>query len=189
MGFALKCSDKSAHERNVRALYGGHVGSSAEDAHIGVFANLYHVLADDGTEIVTEKNKLSAAIVVMNIIEDRNRIRNKESVTVLFADTAEQLEFGVTAVTAEIVDIGVKAVLIEKIREMLIALAVFGKAMNEHHAADGLFGRSGKNLEDDLVLVFPENGDGAFVHEKPPDLCAGCGRSSVRNSGCGYVRR
>ncbi len=164
VGFALKDAHKSCHKASEEALRRRKIRSSAEDADIRIVAGLDRVLSDDRSEALSEQDELSAAVVVVNICEDVYRVRYKELVSASFFDAPEQLEFDVAAVTAEVVHICVKAVFIQEVDELGVALAVIRRIMNDHHTAERLFGCGEGHFETDFGLVLCDDVDGAFVH-------------------------
>ena len=138
MIFSFEGAHEACHKIKVCTPHGRKVRSTAEEAHIRIIAVLKSILADDCTEIMTEKNELTAAVVVMNICENKDCIGNEKFVPAFFTDTSEEFELSLTAVTAEIVGIGVEAVVIQKFDESSVSVAVFDGTMNYHHTAEWL---------------------------------------------------
>ena len=172
VGRVVRLALEDTHESDQKALKAaldrGDIGSTAEDADIGMIAESDRVLPDDRSEALSEEDELPAAVVVVNVSEDVQCIRNEELVSASLLDAPEELEFDVAAVTAEIVHISVKAVIIKEVDELRIALAVIRRIMNDHHTAERFFGCGEGHFEKDLGLVLCDDGDGAFVHALLP---------------------
>ncbi len=129
-------------------------------------ANLNGVLTDNGSEVMPEKSKLSAAVIIVNVIEYKAGIGNEQLVSVLFVYAPEQLKFGVAPVTAKVVNICIITVSVEKIDKLEVSVTVFECTMKNHHTAERLVCIGLKYSESDFVFILSDKGDDASVHEK-----------------------